>query len=84
MAQCGKVKNERLFENDPVSKADMRILDQNELVLMTNSNRAGGTGGAGRAAAPPQILPEVGVKPVSCNNLVLLRAPSDFLTFRRP
>ena len=35
-------------------------------------------------AAAPQILPELGVKPVSSNNIVLLRAPSDFLTFRRP
>ena len=40
----------------------------------------GGQGGQ----LPPQILPELGVKPVSSNNLVLLRAPSDFLTFLRP
>ena len=35
-------------------------------------------------ADAPQMLVELVVKPFSSNNLVLLCAPSDFLTFRRP
>ena len=40
----------------------------------------GGQGGQ----LPPQILTELAMKPVPSNNLVLLRAPSNFLTFLRP